>query len=524
MEKLLIGVDVGTASARAGLFSAAGALLGADERQIPVRRTGPDGFEQDAGAVWRAACAAVRGALDEAGAPGGAVVGLAFAATASLTLRDADGAPLPLDGGQPVEDRPCWDTLLWLDHRAMAEAAEMSAADPALAALCGGAVSPEMQGPKALWLKRRRPEVWARTGMLLDLCDFLGWRATGSTARSACAVACKWPWTGGWRDALLDDVGLGDLRARAGLPPQGVAPGTDLGPLTPRAARELGLSPAARVGAGLIDAHAAALGMLGRAPEAGLALIAGTSSCVMGLRRDARAGPGLWGPCPDAVLPGLSVIEGGQSATGALLDHLIGRFGGRPADDRAHAEITARVRALRAEKGPALAADLHVLPSFHGARAPVAAPAALGAICGLALDDLTGEGGFDALCRLYWRACVALALELREIVEALAGAPAACTTLHMAGGHARSPLLSGLYAEAIGCALAAHDAREPALRGCAAVAAVAAGLSPRLAEAAAVFASDAPVAPAAPALARTWDRDSAALRLMRAQRAALAAL
>jgi len=101
------------------------------------------------------------------------------------------------------------------------------------------------------------------------------------------------------------------------------------GPLTIEAAEALGLTTGCRVGVGLIDAHAGALGVLGSFAEdpAGidrhLGLIGGTSTCTMALSAEPRPVPGVWGPYFGAVLPALWLNEGGQSATGALLDHLI---------------------------------------------------------------------------------------------------------------------------------------------------------------------------------------------------------
>jgi ribulose kinase len=104
--------------------------------------------------------------------------------------------------------------------------------------------------------------------------------------------------------------------------------------LTPEAAAHLGLGPErCVVGVGIIDAHAGGIGSLGmHSAEAEdpleqvnetLALIGGTSSCHMAVAEEPRFIPGVWGPYFGAMIPGMWLNEGGQSATGALIDHVI---------------------------------------------------------------------------------------------------------------------------------------------------------------------------------------------------------
>jgi len=102
-----------------------------------------------------------------------------------------------------------------------------------------------MQIPKLMWLKRRMPGQWARAGHAFDLVDYLGWRASGSSARSICTLARKWSYMGhaapGWRDDFLAAIDLADLRARTGAPERATPVGDDLGPLAAFAAADLGL-------------------------------------------------------------------------------------------------------------------------------------------------------------------------------------------------------------------------------------------------------------------------------------------
>ncbi|HVW91636.1 MAG TPA: FGGY family pentulose kinase [Devosia sp.] len=508
MGQLLVGVDVGTGSARAGLFSARGESLGRAEQPIRLRRRSAREAEHDSGQIWQAVGEAVQAALAKAGAAPEDVAGIGFDATCSLVLQGDKGAGVTA----APDGLANWDTVVWLDHRAIAEAAECTATGDALLDSLGGVMSPEMQLPKLMWLKRHLPASWQAMTAAFDLADFLTHAASGSLARSESTLACKWGWADGWPTALLVRIGLADLIDKANLPDAPTPPGADLGPLTPEAASALGLTPATRVAAGLVDAHAGALGALGGDAASGerLCLIAGTSNSILALAQDRRPIRGIWGPYRDAILPGLWLLEAGQSATGALLDHLVRAHpaGGEPTADR-HAAIAARIAELREQEGARLAAHLHILPDFHGNRAPLAEPGAFGVMSGLTLDD-----DFDSLARLYWRAALAIALGVRQNLEALGAHGFATDRLRLGGGHVKSPLLRQLYADATGAAIELPRA-DAMLLGSAMLAAHAAGLYGSVAEAAAAM--DQGYATIAPGPER-HDRDYRAMLAMQRHR------
>lgn len=429
---LIAAVDVGSARARAGLFSADGRLLARASRGFAAI-AGPDGQSgHDFAEIWRAVAEALAEARRQAGASPGQIRALAFDATCSLVVEAPGFAP---------------DVIAWHDHRAMAEARALDALGHEIVTRAGGAISPEMQTPKLMWLARHRPDVWARLTGIRDLCDHLAFRATGIEARSQCAAVAKWPWLpdrGGWQDDLLARAGI------EGFPRPGpvLPPGTLIGPLSAAGAAELGLDRDSIVATGLIDAFA---GALGAAPDMP-ALIAGTSNCVMAVGLGpARA---LWGPYPGAILPDERVSEGGQSATGAALEQ-IRRLYPQPAS---HDEILARIARAPDEPGQ----GLHVLPDFKGSRTPFADPLMRATVHGLSLD-----GSIAALDGLYWRTAVGIALGTRQVIGHMGLTP---SRLAMAGGQARAPAMRQLYADATGAEI--HWQPEDAvLRGTAIAAA-----------------------------------------------------
>ena len=524
MRDLIVAVDIGTGSARAGIFDRRGALLGRSEHPIAMRRPSADHAEHDSEDIWRAVCIAVKAARAATGVDASRIAALGVDATCSLVVRDGQGRPLAVSGGTEAR----WDTIVWLDHRALEEATLCTATAHPILAHSGRVMSPEMQMPKLMWLKRRQPEQWARAGHFFDLADFITWRATGSNARSRCTMAAKWNYLSheptGWSESFLRAIGLEDLRERGHLPEETLAAGTPVGRLSAGAAADLGLDTDCVVATGLIDAYAGALGVLG--PFAGepdtlerrLALIGGTSSCVVAFSRREKFGFGMWGPYYEAVLAGQWLVEGGQSAAGALLDHVVRSHsaGGEP-DAANHARIAARIGELRAQEGEAFAARLHVLPDFHGNRSPLADPHALGVISGLSLD-----ASFDGLCRLYWRTAVAIALGIRHIVETLVECGYAVDTLHVAGGHVRNPLLMELYADATGCAIVESGAPDAVLLGTAMVAATAAELHTDLAAAAQAMAK--PGRPRPPLAPDRYERDWRVFLTMHEHRKALEAV
>jgi FGGY-family pentulose kinase len=521
----LVAVDVGTGSARAGVFGPDGRMLGRAERPIALHRPMPDHAEQSSDDIWSAVAQSVREARTSAGVAAEEVAGVSFDATCSLVALDHEDRPASVS--TTGEDR--WNVVVWLDHRAIAEAEACTATSHRVLDSLGGTMSPEMEIPKLMWLKRHLPEAWPRYGRMLDLADFLTFRACGSNARSCCTVTCKWTYLAheepGWQHDFLTVMGLADLRARTAAPARASAIGAPLGHLTAAAATDMALTTTCTVGCGLIDAHAGALGVLGPALARGsaeldrnIALIAGTSTCHMALSADPRRVNGVWGPYYGAVAPGLWLNEGGQSATGALLDHILAAHAqGAALGDRGHAVVLERIAALRAEHGEAFASRLLVLPDFHGNRSPLADPHALGVISGLTLD-----ASLDALALLYFATAQGIAFGTRHILDALNAEGYAIDQLHIAGGHTRNALLMELYADTTGgTVVAPPEDTDAVLLGTAMVAAAAAGVHENLGAAASAMAQPGTTRRPDAARRQAYDRRYLAFLEMHEQRRAL---
>jgi ribulose kinase len=149
----------------------------------------------------------------------------------------------------------------------------------------------------------------------------------------------------GWLRSYWTQIGL-DILMKDGFQRLGrkiASPGKALGSgLCASAAMEMGLNVGTPVAVGMIDAHAGALALLAceetssmedhdvpttmpqqQHLETKLAIIGGTSTCQLAVHPTPRFVDGIWGPYFGALLPDLWLNEGGQSATGALIAHIL---------------------------------------------------------------------------------------------------------------------------------------------------------------------------------------------------------
>nr|XP_021151394.1 FGGY carbohydrate kinase domain-containing protein isoform X6 [Columba livia] len=372
-----------------------------------------------------------------------------------------------------------------------------------------------------LWrstVKNLQESCWDKAGYFFDLPDFLSWKATGVTARSLCTVVCKWTYTsdGGWDDSFWKMIGLEDLvkDKYEKIGNHVLSPGEPVGKgLTPEAAKDLGLPEGIAVAASLIDAHAGGLGVIGADVKgynlpcenepitSRVAMICGTSSCHMGVSETPIFVPGVWGPYFSAMVPGLWLNEGGQSATGKLIDHVVRghvafpelqskaaasaknldceqdikcRISGIGLHDTAHSIYTYLNSHLDVIKKSLpvgfLTVDLHVWPDFHGNRSPLTDLTLKGMVVGLTLSR-----GLDELALIYLATIQAIALGTRHILETMQAAGHHINTLFLCGGLSKNPLFVQMHADITGKPVVLSKEVESVLVGAAILGACASG-------------------------------------------------
>jgi FGGY-family pentulose kinase len=244
----------------------------------------------------------------------------------------------------------------------------------------------------------------------------------------------------------------------------------------------------------MIDAHAGGLGLLGMrlsdlgkdgGAEGRLALICGSSTCHMAVSREEHFVPGVWGPYYSALIPGMWLAEGGQSATGTLIDHIVYQHAGGPelrARERSEGKTAYQILNERlgelAEKAdfPAqLTRELHVYPDFHGNRSPHADPNLRGMVSGLTMD-----ASLDALAIQYLATLQALAHGTDQIIRQLNGCGYHIDTLLACGGDTKNPLFLREHADVTGMTVVLPEEQEAVLLGSAMLGAVACGDHPKV--------------------------------------------
>lgn len=487
-DKFYLGVDVGTGSARAAVFDECGVRVGMGSH--PLQRWSPqaDFHEQSSDDIWRACAASIRGALKEGSVSPSVIRGIGFDATCSLVALDSRDNPVTISPTGNAEQ----NVMMWMDHRAIPHAKRVNATGHAALKSVGGSISPEMEIPKLLWIRENLPDSWTRAARVFDLADFLSYRATGQDVRSLCTTTCKWNYRAkqnNWDDGFFRAVGLPELSqasyARIGnkVRPQGECAGQ----LAPAAAKELGLVAGTAVAVSIIDAHAGGLGLLGmriqgsnehRGAEGRLALICGSSTCHMAVSREERFVPGVWGPYYSALVPGMWLAEGGQSATGTLIDHIVFQHALGPelrARERSEGVTAYQILNQRLETlaenvdfAAELTRNMHVYPDFHGNRSPHADPTLRGMISGLSMDS-----GIDALAIEYLATLQAIAHGTQQIIERLNSCGYHIETLIACGGDTKNEMFLREHADVTDRTVVLPEEPEAVLLGSAMLGAVA---------------------------------------------------
>jgi FGGY-family pentulose kinase len=462
---LFLGLDVGTQSLRAALFDLDGGCRAFATAGLDTTHPQPGRAEQDANQWWQAARAAVPEALARAGARPEDVAGVGLDCTAcTVIVCGTDGTPLRR-------------ALLWMDQRAYREAEEISAtADPSLEYV-SGVVSPEWMLPKALWLKRHESAVYDAAGRIVECTDWFMHRLTGSWTLSLNNVTVKWNYDrrrGGWSTPMLRQVGLEDLPGK--WPAQVTPLGKGDLRLSATAAAELGLRPGLPVAQGGVDAYLGMLG-LGAAGAGDLALVLGSSTCHMAMSDRGLFGSGVLGCYPDAVVEGLYTLEGGQTATGSILNWYRQHFAGAEAEEARRTNRSVyEVLDAQAAAVPPGCDGLICLDYWQGNRCPRKDPRARGVFWGLTLAHGPGH--------VFRSIYEATAFGTRHILDDLAAHGFRVSRLFAGGGGARSRLWMQIHADVLGRPLHLPREAEGCALGSALVAAVHCGAYADFAEAA----------------------------------------
>jgi xylulokinase len=406
-----LGIDIGTFESKGVLTDGTGRILAQATRPHRMIVPRPGWAEHRAEEDWWADVCAISGELI-------ATAGIAADEISAVATSAIGPCMLPVDrAGAPLMNA----VLYGVDTRAKAEIDLLDAAigRDVILARCGNALTSQAVGPKILWLRRNRPDLWARTARVMTSTSYVVERLTGACVIDHYTAANFAPlYDIAARDWCTD---LAEFCDRDLLPR--LLWSTEIaGHVTPAAAAATGLAPGTPVTCGTIDAAAEAVSVGITAPG-DMMLMYGSTIFVIEVLARRLADPRLWHA--PWLFPGQWAGMAGLATSGTLTHWLRDQFARDLDPETAFATLTAE--ALASPKG---AGGLVVLPYFSGERTPIHDPLAKGVIFGLNLTHSRGD--------IYRAALEGIACATRHITETFAAADAAPRRVRAVGGGTRN--------------------------------------------------------------------------------------
>ena len=186
-----------------------------------------------------------------------------------------------------------------------------------------------------------------------------------------------------------------------------------------------------------------------------LAAVAGTSTCHLVMSQNPVFVNGVWGPYRDSIIPGYWMAEGGQSATGELLKHVLETH---PAFNHAtsiaeshktniydflNGHLRDMRRKLNAPSITYLGRHFFFYGDLFGNRSPIADPTMKGSVVGLSSDK-----SLDGMAIYYYGTMEFIALQTKQIISAMNDAGHNISSIFMSGSQCQNDILMSLMATA----------------------------------------------------------------------------
>jgi xylulokinase len=430
LPRYVIGVDVGTYSAKGVLVDEHGNVVADHAVPYELSMPRPGWAEHDADAVWWSALTAItRTLLERSRVPADAVAAVGTSAI-GVTM-------LPLDGdGKPL--RP--SILYGIDTRTWREIEEIDAAlgQDAIYERAGKRLSTQSLGPKLLWFRKHEPDLFARTRAVVTANSYLTLRLTGELTLDRYTAPAFAPYYDLAEDRWLDWAD--ELIAPHTLLPRVHGSAEVIGTVTAAAAAETGLAVGTPVITGTTDAAAEALSV-GVVEPGDTMLMYGTTLFIIQVHDAWRKHPNLWSS--RYVRPGRFSLAAGLATSAALTRWFRDEFAAaeRAAEAAGGADAFAALSDL-AGSSPVGARGLVALPYFSGERTPIGDPKARGVLAGLTLSHTRAD--------VYRALLEGVAYALRHNLDVMAEIGGGQRRLVGVGGGTKSAVWMQTFADVLG--------------------------------------------------------------------------